>query len=380
MSLFTSKVSPMDRRPSSAKMPRGFTLIELLVVIAVIGVLVALLLPAVQAARESARMAQCKNNLRQVGLAALNFESAQGALPAGGWSALWMGDPSAGAGPQQPGGWIFQSAPYFEVDMQSRSGAGGTDLFETRAALKELTRVTIPSLYCPSRRAPGLYPAIELRGLNFDPPEWVAKTDYAANGGNQMIVKGQGYGPRLKLPFVGSECWNGYPNCRWVSGDFWLKHFWNGVVGDHTGARMGQITDGASDTLLAAEKWIYVDYYETVSVDAEFDNQSNGTTHDNLGDSGPMYVGFDYDNVRVCNGSVSSTGKRTGALPRRDWEFDFYHAQVDKKGSHYKDSFGGPHPVGINTLMCDGSVGSVSFEVDPRIWKNLGARDDGAVN
>src|SRR5262245_33050028 len=120
------------------KKTTAFTLVELLVVIAIIGALVALLLPAVQAAREASRLAQCKSNLRQIALAALNFESSHGALPAGGWSARWMGDPNVAVGPRQPGGWIFQSAAQLEVNPQSMPGVGATKYEELRAALAEL--------------------------------------------------------------------------------------------------------------------------------------------------------------------------------------------------------------------------------------------------
>lgn len=97
---------------SKKQMGRGFTLVELLVVIAIIGILVALLLPAVQAAREAARRAQCQNNLKQIGLACLNYETARKTLPPG---CIGYGNDDDTRG-QVGTGWAIEILPYMEQE------------------------------------------------------------------------------------------------------------------------------------------------------------------------------------------------------------------------------------------------------------------------
>src|SRR5262245_34801212 len=140
------------RRPSGSLRP-AFTLVELLVVIAIIGVLVALLLPAVQAARESARRTQCKNNLKQIALGLHNHHDTFLFLPSGGWGFQWSEVPGQGSGKNQPGSWPYQILPYIEQAALFALGAGET-AGSTRDQELRYQRATtpVPSYYCPSRR------------------------------------------------------------------------------------------------------------------------------------------------------------------------------------------------------------------------------------
>lgn len=140
-----------------------------------------------------------------------------------------------------------------------------------------------------------------------------------------------------------------------------------------TVARISQITDGTSTTLLAGEKWLYELYYDVGTIDTAFDNQTNRMAKDNPGDNGVIYGGYDYDNVRAC-GYVNRNIKYP---PMRDAEYDLSNKQSDKKGAHYQERFGGPHPAGLNVARCDGSVDTASFDVDPLVWAEFGTRDDG---
>ncbi|TWT29782.1 Type II secretion system protein G precursor [Posidoniimonas corsicana] len=342
-------------RPTPNRLSRAFTLVELLVVIAIIGVLIALLLPAVQAAREAARRNTCKNNLKQIGLAAINYESTHRTFPSGGWGFYWVGDPDWGVGERQPGGWVFGIAPYLEEAAVAQVGkgiAGGIrgDTPKKQAIGQQMAH-PVSVFLCPSRRGAAAYPTGDppvQEPYNATAPPLYAKSDYAANGGGDRIAVGRGPDAR---------CYERYPNCDGLgAGWTWNKaHYerWDGIVGYRRGAKLRQITDGSSKTMLAGEKFLSSDMY------------TNGL---HVGDDNSMYEGFDWDTVRWTGTQQPDDPEdQPNKMP-----------QPDQPGGNKKDlhpeSFGSPHAA-VNAVYCDGSVHSINFDVDPEAWNALGRRN-----
>jgi hypothetical protein len=135
---------PLPRRSSTVcrKIPTGTTLVEILVAISIIGVLMALMLPAVQAAREAARKVSCKNNLRQIGMVLQSHHAAYNRFPSNGWGFRWMGDPAGGPNAEQPGGWIYSLLPYLEQESLHRLGRGISGL-EKEAQLTQVMHTPV---------------------------------------------------------------------------------------------------------------------------------------------------------------------------------------------------------------------------------------------
>lgn len=178
-----SRLSGPPRLGGPTKL-QGFTLVELLVVIAIIGTLVALLLPAVQSAREAGRRAQCSNNLKQIGLAFLLHLDSYGYFPFGGVTRTYPTMNSGGSpliGENQTGGWAFQILPYVEEDP----------LYHCNN-LDTIKSTPITLYFCPSRRRPQVAAQGPFQGnalmdyaaSNQDGPE---KVDGSANNGSGVV-------------------------------------------------------------------------------------------------------------------------------------------------------------------------------------------------
>jgi len=289
----------------------GFTLIELLVVIAIIAVLISLLLPAVQSAREAARRAQCINNLKQLGLAAHNYESANGSFP--------MGD---APGRDIGGGLMRQNWGQFVALSQFIEQGNVFNMINQSigiyyAANSTASGIGLATLWCPSDAevATTKYPGAPGDGWD-DSPIPMRYSSYAGNGGPHPVRT-------WEMPAGSSPS-------TWNKGMF----YHNGNPG--TGViqppvRFQQITDGTSNTFLFLES--------TYTKAAAFDKKNGGDGY------GPKWW---------TAGGNGDTLIATGFAPNY---FKAYTPGSNyTRGDNYISTSNSFHPGGVNTCFADGSV------------------------
>ncbi len=329
---------------------RGFTLVELLVVITIIGILIALLLPAVQAAREAARRLQCTNNLKQIALACLNHEHVNKFLPTEGWGYAWAGEPTRGCDKKQPGGCHYNILPYLEQQALHDLGAGLTwNSTAAFAAKAQCAATPLTAFNCPTRRRVIAYPFIWTGGpwnfCNLSPePPLLGRSDYAGSGGDCTTL---------------SAC----PVKDLASGDAMTDAAWSqqsgagddGVFFLRSRTKMADITDGVSNTFLAGEKSINSDHYD----DGTPPNDDQGWD-----------TGFDWDSVRW-------SGMTTIAGPPAQGAANVNYQPAQDMPGYVAGNFGSAHAVSFNMAFCDGSVHSINYSIDLETFHRLGTRAEG---
>jgi prepilin-type N-terminal cleavage/methylation domain-containing protein/prepilin-type processing-associated H-X9-DG protein len=331
----------------------AFTLIELLVVIAIIGILIALLLPAVQKVREAANRASCTNNLKQIGLAVHNFHDSYGFFPPSALRDDWAT-------------WALLVLPYLEQDNIYRLW----DLqyrYAEQAGQPDPRPNNVKVYFCPSRRssssvgfsvddiAPAASPANALG------PFPGGLSDYACNGGNDSTHNrpngAMTYGNAVGItPGGQSVTGNTTPNFN-MSPVGTRMLTWTGVIS------IASITDGTSNTLLVGEKHVRPGSREGKNEDRSVFSGNNANNYSRL-------AGIPPDGVAQTNGDTQ--------YPLVLDEKDTTVSTSSPPGAYDSNlCFGGPHPGICNFVFCDGSVKGVRTTVDLVTLTRLAVRNDG---
>jgi prepilin-type N-terminal cleavage/methylation domain-containing protein len=304
---------------------RAFTLVELLVVIAIIGILIGLLLPAVQKVREAAGRASCANNLKQLGLACHHYHDATEALPPSTVNNEWAT-------------WAVLLLPYLEQDNayrlwdlerryfeQPNPGGGPTDP----------TARHVKTYFCPSRRGVPQTPNWPETSINTSLPERPgAQSDYACVGENEETVNAlaRALVTASQPPMPWTALVTSPPGTR--------------ILAWQSQTTLASITDGTSNTVLLGEKHIVPLNPRPVG-DGSVYSSSNFINYKRL-------LGFGYP-------LVSHPSDGLTAAPATYWRF------------------GGPHPGVVMFVLCDGSVRAIKRSTDDQTLGRLARRADGEV-
>lgn len=332
----------------------GFTLVELLVVIAVLGILIALLLPAIQSARESARVIECKNHLKQIGLAWLNHHDTHSFFPTGGWGSNWTGDPDRGFDKRQPGGWAYNTLPFIEEqrvhDLGQSLTYGGTP--DKKDVLVQSTQSAAVLFLCPSRRPEAesfifTRQTASFANINLRATASVCRGDYSANAGDQ--VWNEGLASPLNLAQVDED----RPTAKFTfdpTDNPKLRGYSTGVSYYQSTVSIRQITGGTSHKYMVGEKFLFTDKY---------------FTGDDQGDNDWMWTGWDYDLYRTAGVSyltIPPTPSTPSPIPPQR---DMPSTGADPTTTRYSaNMWGSPHSAGFNMVFCDGSVHTLDYGID----------------
>ena len=369
-----------DGELSSRTRTKAFTLVELLVVIAIIGVLVSLLLPAVNSAREAARRLGCKNNLRQLGLAALNFESAKSNLPPGGYMEVSAANPVGAC--NEPGystnfncwpirdrarpiaSWIVMVLPYIEEQALY-------DQWDFQLAPRDQLRATrearIGSLVCPSN----------------------------ANASN-LIYDGRGAPAASQPPGGGGYSkanYAGYISPIHIEHQRWLPSALGGTrIGKKVGQRIGRIKDGVSKTLLATEvraleqSWDHrgvwsLPFPASTILALDWHHGGPGGNFADVSQIDPYIPDPNFAADAQTPNSFQNLGIGDALFVCRtpDIMRNTFRAPCIALNSTFASAAPrSNHPGGVNSVALDGHAGFVTDDIDSFVFAYLIATNDGA--